>query len=337
MAKFCKNCGQQMEDDDLFCDACGSEYKEEGNIEFGNGEISELQIYEEKIRNCKDKDLLEVIRDDVEKNVLDAYDKKYLVSLIDATCKAMDRKVQIANFEMCKEKVARCESIEGALELNAEIKKGDMSEREKYWLLRQLKEKITEVYSSQIAIATEMEKKDYRAVWIGLLITSLCSVGMFKLISLIKITWIQTICGWIINLSWVGVLVCVILYIVSAMKWKKILKGNKEEYSLYERIKNSSLYFDKNAYIFYDSDIRYLKPSEIDRVYKDLASMEILARHGKKYDNAREDIRNHFERREWYKDIAARKVVDSDLNKYEVANYNLLQGNKPEACIKYVE
>jgi hypothetical protein len=105
-------------------------------------------------------------------------------------------------------------------------------------------------------------------------------------------------------------------------------------------MKKKELYFAEKDYIIADSDVRYLRNDEIsdkDSVWINKARFEIYARHGEKYDpEIDEDLKEFFSGKAWYENCPSRNVNVADLNKYEVANYNMMTTNK-DARIKYID
>lgn len=78
-------------------------------------------------------------------------------------------------------------------------------------------------------------------------------------------------------------------------------------------------------YILKDSDSRYYTKKDLKGLSKwevQLARNEIYARHGRKFTT--DEIREYFEGKDWYSGVVE-DVSDSELNKYEIANRDMIQ------------
>lgn len=82
---------------------------------------------------------------------------------------------------------------------------------------------------------------------------------------------------------------------------------------------------NQNDYILKDSDSKYYTVEDLKgltRTEVQLARNEIYARHGRKFTT--DEIREYFEAKSWYRGVVD-DVDDSELNKYEIANRDMIQ------------
>lgn len=78
-------------------------------------------------------------------------------------------------------------------------------------------------------------------------------------------------------------------------------------------------------YILPDSDSRYYKKKDLKKLTRQevkLARNEIYARHGRRFTKD-ESVREYFEGKDWYQPTVD-EVADSEFNKYEIANRDLI-------------
>lgn len=82
---------------------------------------------------------------------------------------------------------------------------------------------------------------------------------------------------------------------------------------------------NQKDYILKDSDSKYYKAKDLKGLSKwevQLARNEIYARHGRKFTT--DEVREYFEGKDWYHGTVE-EVEDSELNKYEIANRDMIQ------------
>lgn len=80
-----------------------------------------------------------------------------------------------------------------------------------------------------------------------------------------------------------------------------------------------------NDYILPDSDSKYYKTKDLKKLTRQevkLARNEIYARHGRKFTKDM-SVKEYFEGKDWYSPVVD-EVADSELNKYEIANRDLI-------------
>ncbi|MDD6207230.1 MAG: YARHG domain-containing protein [Clostridiales bacterium] len=82
---------------------------------------------------------------------------------------------------------------------------------------------------------------------------------------------------------------------------------------------------DDADYILPDSDKKYYKKEDLESLTREevkLARNEIYARHGRIFKKDMK-VKEYFESKDWYKGTVD-EVSDSELNKYEIANRDLI-------------
>lgn len=82
---------------------------------------------------------------------------------------------------------------------------------------------------------------------------------------------------------------------------------------------------NQKDYILKDSDSKYYKAKDLKGLSKwevQLARNEIYARHGRKFTT--DEVREYFEGKDGYHGTVE-EVEDSELNKYEIANRDMIQ------------
>lgn len=329
MAKYCKTCGAKMEDDDLFCDSCGQAYQEETTF----GEL------ENKINACQKYEELDEISEKIQTEYDDPNDRKYLSNVLN---KAYRRIADAKDSEVASQAeqfINECDSIDKAITLHKMIMKTNITEREKYRLKRLLKVHITEQQKELIERGKKLDAEDRSTNFGGFIAFLLLTIMSYLVYRFVPIKWIAVIGKWSMYICAAFALISIICLIYSLIKWQTASKEQKDASLKFVSLKNNELYFDPREYVICDSDIKYLRPEQVrnkDIDWKQKACMEILARHGEKF-NEDEELGKYFSTKSWYNSCPARDVKDADLNKYEIANYNLLRDNNPEYMMKYVE
>lgn len=330
MSKQCNNCGAMMDDEDLFCDSCGTAYKEEGTVKStSNNPFFEI---EEQLSQCQSVNEIDVIRERIEREYDDARDRNYLLGIVDTNYNRLKDAVQKGVIDAFENMIESCNTLDDAFALRDRIINADISHSDKYSLMRKLKVKTTRQNSAIISKGLKLDVSD-RLMSFSVTILFIIAAAMgYPVYKFVPIHWISVVGKWWMYVMLAFGALFAIWFVVCSFRWIFASEEQKNASRLFDTIKVKELYFNEKDYIIHDSDVRYLRSDEIsgkgsDWIYK--AKFEIYARHGKKFDSETDAVLNSFfSGKAWYVHCPARKVNESDLNKYEVANYKLLSANK---------
>ena len=309
-----------------------------GQISLDNSDVDIMNEIDNQMNKLHTLEELDQFRDYVELEVSDAKVKKYIIELLDAKYRDLQCEKDKTIVENLKNDIIFCNSVDDAVELRKKIYHSSISNKEKYLLGRELKVRISEQYESSISKGRNLDvnsRKLYlESVIFGFILTGICYLAY----KLLPIEWAAEFCKYGVYILLGITALMLFALLISTLKWIFSSKDQKECSKLLDCIKRNELYFNSDDYFIHDSDIRYLRMDEIkdDIEWKYKARQEIFARHGTKFNSEDDELKNVFSGKAWYDYCPNRIVTNADLNKYEVANYNLLCDNDPELSIKYL-